>query len=366
MKIIFITREGYALPGARIRCYHFAGELIKYGIDTEVLSFSDNLGAKDGKEESQMGFRDKVRLNYRAFKKLIKDKKAILYIQRFNYHSFAPYLVHLFKKNRIILDLDDWEMRENPKYYLGIYPSSKAHYFTWQIAKRSIFCIAASKFLTEFLSGFNKKTYYIPSGVDTELFNIALGNLNKRGIVFSWVGTLHKEEYIENIEFALSCFQSLRRKYTHIYFEITGGGIYKRNLEEIIKQYNDQNILFRGWIEPSKVPEYLTDIHIGLLPTISNTKFNLAKSPTKLFEYMAMVKPTISSNIGEAVNIIRDGENGFLAKTREEFINKMQELIEDPDLRQKMGEKARKTIEKHYSLSILGKHLYDILKQFNV
>src|SRR3989338_5566873 len=121
MKIIFITREGYNLPGARVRCYNFARELSRYGIDTEVLSYADNLGAKDGKDESQMGLRGKIGFNYRAFKRLAGEKEAVLYIQRFNYHSFAPYLVHLFNKNRIILDLDDWEMRENPEYYFGIY-----------------------------------------------------------------------------------------------------------------------------------------------------------------------------------------------------------------------------------------------------
>ncbi len=362
MKIIFITREGYTLPGARIRCYNFAGELTKYGIDTEVLSFSDTLGAKDGENEAQMGLKEKIRYNWKAFRRLTKDKKTILYIQRFNYHSFAPYLGHLLNKNRIILDLDDWEMRENPRYYLSFYPSSKAHYFTRQIARRSIFCIAASRFLEEFLLQFNKKVYYIPSGVDTELFKPSLNGLSEDKIFFSWIGTLHKKEYIENIELVLSCFSLLRKRYSHIYFEIMGDGIYRNDLEKILNQYNDQHILLKGWIDPDRVPEYLDTIHIGLLPIASDTKFNQAKSPTKLFEYMAMAKPTVASNIGEAAEIIRDRENGLLAKSKEDFIEKMRELIEDPGLHQRIGNKARETIEKNYSLKVLGKRLREILK----
>lgn len=364
MKVIFITREGYRLPGARIRCYNFSRELAKYGIDTEVLSFSDTLGAKDGGEESQMGLRDKIGFNYKAIKRLVKEKEAIFYIQRFNYHSFAPYLAHLFKGNRIIFDLDDWEMRENPRYYLGVYPTSKAHYLTSLIAKRSIFCIAASRFLEEFLLQFNKRVYYIPSSVDTELFKASLKNsLSKEKLVFSWIGTLHKKEYIENIEFALSCFSLLRKRYSYIFFEIIGDGIYKNDLEKIINQYNDQNISFRGWIDSHDIPDYLANIHIGLLPVVKNKKFNQAKSPTKLFEYMAMAKPTVSGAIGESVHIIKNGENGFLAKTKEEFIEKMQNLIEDSNLRQRMGERARETIEQEYSLKVLGKRLYEMLKQ---
>lgn len=362
MKIIFITREGYRLPGARIRCYNLAKDLSVHGVRTEVLSFSDNLRARDGEEESLMGMSEKLIYNWRAFRRLVKDKEAIFYIQRFNYHSFAPYLVSLIRGNRIILDLDDWEMRDNPRYYFGFYPSSKAHYLTKEIAKRSIFCIAASRFLEEFLLQFNKKVYYIPSGVDTELFSPSSNGLEEKEIIFSWIGTLHKREYIENINFALDCFQKLKEEYPNIYFEIVGGGIYRKELTEHIAKRANAHIRFKGWLAPEGIPEYLNSIHIGLFPVVSNNKFNWAKSPTKLFEYMAMAKPSVSSNIGEATHIIKDGENGFLAKTKEEFTEKMRRLIQDSGLRKSMGQNARHTVNNNYSLKILGRQLYEALK----
>jgi glycosyltransferase involved in cell wall biosynthesis len=361
MKLIFITREGYRLPGARIRCYNFAKEINKYGIDTEVLSFSDTLGAKDGEKESQLRLTDKIRFNLCAFKKLAKQKNAVLYLQRFNYHSFAPYLAYVFNKNKIILDLDDWEMRENPRQYFGFYPSSKAHFFTSWIAKRSVFCIAASHFLKDFLLEFNKNVFYIPSGVDTELFRPSVKNLGDDKIIFSWVGTLHRKEYIDNISLALKCFAALRKEYNHIYFDIVGDGIYKKYLIDILKIFDDAHIRLRGWLNPCDIPAYLDNIHIGLMPIVSKTKFNLAKSPTKLFEYMAMAKPTISSSIGESSHIIKDGYDGFLVHTKDEFIEKMNELIHNIKLRQYLGYNARKTIEGKYSLKVMGSRLYGAL-----
>jgi len=362
MKIVFISREGYDLPGARVRCYNFSRELSRYGIDTEVLSFSDSLGAKDGAREAQMGLGDKMKFNYLAFRKIFKQKDTVLYLQRFNYHSFAPYLAHLLQGNKLILDLDDWEMRENPKYYCGIYPSSKAHYLTQKIAKKSIFCVAASRFLEEFLQQSNKKVYYIPSGVDTEMFKPSLNGLKEDEIILSWVGTFHKKEYIENIKFALDCFAALRKSYSHIYFDIIGDGIYRDVLEKIVKTFEDSHVRLKGWIVPEDVPEYLKTMYIGLLPVVSDNKFNRAKSPTKLFEYMAMAKPVVASAIGEANNIIEDGANGFLAKTKDEFIKKIQVLIENRGLRRQMGEKARETVEKKYSLNVLGQDLYNLVK----
>lgn len=364
MKIIFITREGFRLPGARVRCYNFAKEVSKYGISTEVLSFADKLGARDGENESGMGLKDKMWVNLLALKQLMREKDNIFYIQRFNYHAFAPYIAHLINKNRIILDLDDWEMRENPKYYFKFYPSSKAHYFTARIAKSSICCIVASNFLKEFLLSFNKHVYYIPSGVDTELFSPSAPVLNTDRFIFSWIGTFHKKEYIENIKLALDCFKIIRKDYQNIYFEIAGDGIYKNNLENIISQYNDDNISLKRWMYPEHMPDYLNNIHVGLFPVARNNKFNLAKSPTKLFEYMSMAKPTISSELGEAKTIIRSKETGLLANSQAEFISCMRTLIENPELGRDMGKKARIEAENFYSLKILGKKLAEIIQSF--
>lgn len=112
-----------------------------------------------------------------------------------------------------------------------------------------------------------------------------------------------------------------------------------------------------------KIPEYLGRVDIGLLPLIQDTQFNKAKSPTKLFEYMAMRKPIVSSDIGEASRIIQDGYNGLLAKDKKEFIIKMEELIRDNNLRQKLGRNARRTVDKDYSLAVLGKRLFEILRE---
>ncbi len=362
MKLIFITREGYRLPGARVRCYNFSKELSKYGIDSEILSFSDTLGAKDGEEESKMRFNDRLRYNYLAFRRLSRDKEAILYIQRFNYHSFAPLLSYFVKGNRMIFDLDDWEMREDMQYHFGAYPSSKAYYFVREMAKRSILCVAASRFLEDFLLRFNKNVCYLPSGVNAELFKPLLDKPSEQKIILSWSGTLHRREYIDNIEFALSCFSQVREACPNLHFEITGDGIYKNDLVKLLGRFGDDRVSLNSWIDPDSMPGYLKKTDIGLLPVAKDTKFNRAKSPTKLFEYMAMGKPVVCSAIGEAVNIINDGKDGFLARGKEEFISKLRYLIKDFKARMQMGQKARETVENNYSLQVLGERLYGALK----
>lgn len=365
MKVIFITREGYNLSGARVRCYGFANELKKYGIETEVLSFADGLGAKYGEKEFEMGIFEKIKYNLRTFKilKEIINNNTVIFMQRFNYHSLAPFLVSLLEKNKFIFDCDDWNIRENPVYYFGFYPSSKMEYFTRKIAKYSNACIVASKFLKEYLGKFNYRVYYIPTGVNTDIFKPQNNNADSSKITLSWIGTVYHKEMQENIKFILDCFLLLAGKYNNIFLDLAADGKYFDGIKNNLKnfKYKDR-VGIKDWISPDNIPNYLSEIDIGLLPLIQDTKFNKAKSPTKLFEYMAMAKPTVSSDIGEATSIIQDGINGFLARTKEEFIGKMQRLIEDCKLRQRIGEKARETVEDDYSLKILGKRLYEILK----
>ena len=65
---------------------------------------------------------------------------------------------------------------------------------------------------------------------------------------------------------------------------------------------------------------------------------------------MALGIPTLMSPVGVNSGIIRDGQDGYLATTTAEWVEKMSRLVEDADLRQRMGQAARNTVEERYSL----------------
>ncbi len=365
MKVIFITREGYNLSGARVRCYNFAQELRKYGIDTEVFSFADSLGAKYGEKELGMSSLQKAMYNIKAFKILLhKERDSVFFIQRLNYHTLSPFLVSLLKKNRFIFDCDDWNIREGPLYYLGFMPSSKMEFLTRKIARYADICIAASVFLRDYLHKFNNKVHYIPTGVDTEVFRP--GNTFKDisgKVTLCWIGTVYHKDMYMNLRFVVEVFTLLAKRYNNVFLSLGGEGRYFDKLKaEIQNSALSERIILNGWIHPDNIPTYLDSIDIGLFPLFQDTKFNKAKSPTKLFEYMAMAKPVVSSYIGESLHIIKDGEDGFLARTEEDFVDKLSRLIEEPALRRHMGEEARHTVENNFSLGVLGERLNAILK----
>ncbi len=363
MKVVFITREGYELSGARVRCHNFARELRIHGIDARVFSFADQFGALYGEKEFGMSLPYKVWLNILALKTFLKEDPGTVFIlQRFNYHALAPLLAAGIKKNRVVFDCDDWNIRENPVYHFGFYPSSKMEYLTRCVAGKSVLCLAASHYLQEYLKPFNPRTAYVPTGVDTQKFCPCSGH-QRDDVVFSWVGTAYHADMGDNLDFLLACFGSLADRYAHIKLNLAGEGKYFEQFRVKVSQHRHAaRIKVDPWITADAMPGYLAGVDAGLLPLIQPTKFNLSKSPTKLFEYMAMGLPTVASITGEAGHILQQGKTGLLARDQPEFQAGMQLLIDNPALRLTMGQCARQTIEAAYSLKILGGQLAGLLK----
>jgi len=362
--MIFITRENSRLSGARVRCYGLARELARHGIKTDVISFADHLGAKCGEREREMSLWRKLALNGKVFDILSKEKKdAIFFIQRLNYHALAPILVSFLKRNPVIFDCDDWNIRENPVYHLGFYPSSKMEWLTRKTAARARVCIAASRFLEDYLKQYNPRTHYLPTGVDTDFFKPREARRTSE-VVFSWIGTAYHPEMGDNLRFLLACFSKVADRNANVRMSFAGEGKYFEQIKEAVRTHQHADkIAMHPWIPPEKIPEYLDQTDVGLLPLIQDTKFNRAKSPTKLFEYMSMAKATVCSARGEALHIIRDGETGFLAEGYEAFISRMCFLAENEVFRKKMGKAARREVEERYSLRILGEKLAGILNE---
>jgi glycosyltransferase involved in cell wall biosynthesis len=363
VKVLFITREGYHSAGARVRCYHFARELERRGIPSAVFSLADHLGAKEGEKELEMSLGRKLVLSYRAFRVLIKeDKDTIFVIQRLNYHSLAPLSVALFNGNRIIFDCDDWNIRENPVYYFGLYPSSWMEYLTRLLARRADACIAASRYLQEYLGRFAKRVAYIPTGVDADFFSPRDRDSDGR-VVFSWIGTAYHADMGENLRFVLECFERVADRLDFVYLSLAGEGRYFEEARVIAgASRHAARIVFCSWIKPEQMPDHLSGIDIGLLPLIQNTRFNRAKSPTKLFEYMSMARPVIASDRGEASHVVINGNTGFLAAGREDFMVHMYELATDSPLRKKIGCAARDVVQKSFGLDVIGASLARVVK----
>ncbi len=362
MNIVFVTREGYQQPGARIRCYGFAGELQKRGFPAEVFSFVDHAGGNPETDRFHLGLREKLSLLVRGWQELAKKHRTVFVVNRFNYHTFVPWGQSLLRKIPYVFDMDDWEARQDTGYHFHLIPRSKADYMTRIFARGSLFCLAASHYLKNYLSRSHKKVYYVPSGVDTRLFTPSRGTKNRGKIIFSWHGMINRRETVDNLEFLIECFDVIHKKHPAAELWIKGGGI----LADRLKEKLNAAVTYFPWSVMQTIPHHLDSIDIGIVPLRENNRFHRAKSPTKIFEYMAKGKPVIASPLGEAEHIIRHRHNGLLAQDKDSFVAAMEALIRESHLRVRLGENAVKTIEDTYSMTALGERLAKIFKENNL
>ena len=116
----------------------------------------------------------------------------------------------------------------------------------------------------------------------------------------------------------------------------------------------------RPWQEKTEVAE-IQDFDVGLMP-LPDEPYERGKCGYKLIQYMACGKPAVASPVGANTEIVRHGENGFLATTTDEWIDALSRLIEDPNLRFRMGQAGRSMVESEYSLQMQAPRLEGMLR----
>jgi glycosyltransferase involved in cell wall biosynthesis len=116
-----------------------------------------------------------------------------------------------------------------------------------------------------------------------------------------------------------------------------------------------------AWTAENEVP-ILQRFDIGIYPLPLDNDWVLGKSGLKALQYMAVGVPVIATAIGANYRIIQDGVTGFLVKTPEEWIAKLEYLIDHPEIRKSVGSAGRKNVEDNYSLDVNAPVYLNILK----
>ncbi len=192
-----------------------------------------------------------------------------------------------------------------------------------RLAKRADAVFATSKYLYRIRKGQNPNTHYLPSGVDSELFQQAQSPACKIapeledipspviGFVGGMVNSKMHWEWIREAAIA-------RPQWNFVFV-----GPCVENPPSYITQ--QKNILFVGTKPQNLLPSCIKGFDVCLIP-YQGEDFLKACQPTKAFEYLAAGKPVVSSWIPELEDyreIIR------LSRTSGEFIQNIEAALED-------------------------------------
>jgi glycosyltransferase involved in cell wall biosynthesis len=155
-------------------------------------------------------------------------------------------------------------------------------------------------------------------------------------------------------------------KETNFICNILGGG---DTLPPMIQMTNklklDNFVDFKGWVtEKNKIKEYLHSSDICIEPAPDN-ELNRHSTFIKVMEYMAAGKPIVAFDLKETR--ISTNNSALLVRPGkvDEFAQAIKRLIDEPQLRQKLGSNGRKRIIDKLNwenTSLNLKSAYDLLK----
>lgn len=109
------------------------------------------------------------------------------------------------------------------------------------------------------------------------------------------------------------------------------------------------------WVKPTHYWEYINSLEPDIcLAPLTDRLFNRAKSNLRLLEYWSSKNAVIASPVEPYKNTIIDGKNGLLARP-DEWEEKIEYLIKNPDKGKKMGEEGYKLAKKDFNLETNAK-----------
>lgn len=217
---------------------------------------------------------------------------------------------------------------------------------TKTICRLAAHVMVGNPYLAEYARQVNRRVTVIPTTIDTEKYQPVERESNGSPVI-GWTGSYSTVQHLDTLRGALKKLaerESFRLR-------VIGTPAY---------ECAPIDVEAMPWRAETEL-EDLAAIDIGVMP-LPDDKWSKGKCGLKALQFMAMGIPTICSPVGVNTDIIQDDKNGFLANTEDEWVEKLSRLLRSRELRQRLGQAGRATVEEHYSATTQAPRVYEIFK----
>jgi glycosyltransferase involved in cell wall biosynthesis len=335
--------QGQTVPAARARGFVVAAGLEKHGIPCELrVPYPSVYG------DTKLGFPwSRLRalfipvsaMNQLGNLRGLRDTDVV-YLQRPMIELPITALEKRAAKNRkSVFDFDD-------AIFLGLGNERKIR----RIVELVDHVVTGNKYLAEFARAPDKTTV-IPTVVDAEKFAFHPPTDRKgKDAVIGWTGLRG------NYKQLMTAYPAIEKVVKR-----TGAQLLLISNGEPPAELTALGARYVPWSAATEV-EDLAQIDIGLMP-LPDSPFTRGKCAFKMIQYMALGRPAVCSPVGANCEVGTHGVEVFLPETIDGWEEHLVTLVEDPDLRARMGKAARKRIEEAYSLAAVLPRYLSVLER---
>ena len=353
MRVLAIVPYPYDIvPGQRYRIEQWEPLLKKdHGIELTYLPFLDESAYRVFPERGHTA--RKIAAIVRGFARRVGDvMSAGRWDAAYLFREAAPVGPALFERlfaRRIpyVLDFDDAIFLPVVSDANRAFAFAKSHRKMDAICRLAAHVTAGNAYLADYARQHNANVTVIPTTIDTESYQPVPKTAD--GIpVIGWTGSATTAMYIEDMRDVLA---ELGRSHRYR-LRIIGAPSF-----EPVPGVETEVL---PWSSKSEVRD-LVPLDAGLMP-LRDDAWARGKCGLKALQYMAMGIPAVCSPVGVNREIVDHGRNGFLASTPEEWLARLREILDQPELRRRMGAAARETVEAKYSAHAQAPRMAAVLR----
>jgi glycosyltransferase involved in cell wall biosynthesis len=339
-------------PGQRYRLEQWEPLLRERGVDITFASFEDEDLHALLYKRGMMG--KKLRLVTRGLgRRLSLVRKAkqydLVYILREAALLGPPIFERLIAQSGVpvVFDFDDAIFVSYRSPSNGYLSYLKFAGKTKTICRISSHVMVGNPYLAEYARQVNDRVTVIPTTIDTEKYRVPERREKTGPPVIGWTGSYSTVQHLDTMRGALKKLaerESFRLR-------VIGTPSY---------ECPPVDVQAMPWRAETEL-EDLSEIDIGMMP-LPDDRWSKGKCGLKALQFMALGIPTICSPVGVNTDIIQDDQNGFIAGTEDEWVEKLSRLLRSAELRRRLGDAGRATVEEQYSAITQTPRVYEIFK----
>jgi glycosyltransferase involved in cell wall biosynthesis len=264
-------------------------------------------------------------------------KFDLIFIHRELFPFGPPILERLLSGSGIpiVYDFDDAIWQQNSSEVNRPLQILKCPGKVGRIISLSRQIIAGNGYLRDYALQYNSRVTVVPTPVDTDRL-YPVSPANEGAVTLGWIGSHSSAPYLRLLDAVLP---RLASRYD-LHLKVVGGEY----------QCTHARVSTHEW----RLDREVADLHsfdIGLMPMPDNP-WTRGKCAFKALQYMAAGLPVVCSPVGMNREVVQDGITGFLARSEAEWTERLALLIENPNLRQTMGQAGRAAVEERYSVKV--------------
>ncbi|HEX4639644.1 MAG TPA: sulfotransferase domain-containing protein [Chthoniobacterales bacterium] len=327
MRILCVVEHGNA-PSTRLRlrdCVDYYAEL---GVETTILPTR----------------RSSLSERLRILKEAPRHDVVVLF-KTIGFNEFELGLLQRANR-RIIFDFDDAVMFREQKHRRPLRGKDFKKFL--RTVQHCLAVVAGNDFLASFAEAAGCRAIVLPTSVDLRRYH-PKKNFDTPGLTIGWVGLSDGLPYLRHIQPAL---QRLSEMFP---------GLKLKVVSDKPLQLDRVHVENEPWRMESEQAT-LAGFDIGIMP-LWDSVWTRGKCGYKILQYMGVGTAVVASDVGVNNQIIAHGENGFLTKTQEDWIDALGRLIRDAALRKTFGLRGRELIEQRYSLESFARDYVRLLSE---